>query len=75
MMVHVMTKAQAKRKLERIKELIEDLRIEVEETVESIEPYEGKDDLTEAQQERLEWFEELQQALEDFEYECDCKLE
>lgn len=70
-----MTKAQAKRKLERIKELVEDLRIEVEETVESIEPYEGKDDLTEAQQERLEWFEELQQALEDFEYECDCKLE
>lgn len=70
-----MTKTQARKQLAKIKELVENLRIEVEETIDSIEPYEGKDELTEAQEERLEWFEELQQVIEDFEYELDDKLE
>ena len=70
-----MTKTQARKQLAAIKEMVENLRMEVEETIESIEPYENKDELTEAQEERLAWFEELQQALEDFEYECESKLE
>jgi hypothetical protein len=70
-----MTKTQARKQLAKIKELVENLRIEVEETIDSIEPYENKDELTEAQEERLEWFEELQQTLEDFEYELDSKID
>ena len=70
-----MTKTQARKQLAAIKEMVENLRMEVEETIESIEPYENKDELTEAQEERLAWFEELQQALEDFENECESKLE
>ena len=70
-----MTKTQAKKQLAKIKELVENLRMDVEETIDSIEPYEGNDDLTEAQEERLEWFEELQQTLEDMEYELDDKIE
>lgn len=70
-----MTKTQVKRQMEKIKEMVENLRMEVEETIDSIEPYEGKDDLTEAQEERLEWFEEVQELLENMEYDLDDKIE
>lgn len=70
-----MTKKEAKRKLLDFKEMVEELRLEVEDTIDSIEPYENRDELTAAQEARLEWFEELQQMLEDFEYECENKLE
>ena len=67
-----MTKTQAKAGIRRIletianlKDEVEDLKGEAEETSESIEPYDGKDDLTEAQYERQEWFEELTSTLED----------
>ena len=36
---------------------LDDLKVEVEDEKDSIEPYEGKDDLTPAQEERQEWFE------------------
>lgn len=70
-----MTKTQAKKKLTEIKESVENLKLEVEETVDSIMPYEGKEELTEAQEQRLEWFEDLLQSLEDMEYELDSKIE
>ena len=45
-------------------EELDDLISECEETRDEIEPYEGKDDLTEDQQERYEWFDELISDLE-----------
>ena len=47
-------------------ERLEDLKMEVEETAESIEPYEYKEDLTPQQEERREWLENLAYALDDF---------
>lgn len=70
-----MTRKQIKIQIAKIREMIYDLRMEVEETYESIEPYEGKDDLTPQQEERQEWLDncryELEQAydnLNEFEY-------
>ena len=67
-----MTKKQAKARIREIlesignvKDLIEDLKNDAEETSEAIEPYDGKNDLNEAQQERQEWFEELATTLGD----------
>lgn len=40
--------------------------MEVEETIEDIQPYEDKEELTTTQEERLEWFEDLQDTLQDF---------
>lgn len=70
-----MTKTQAKSRLKKLYESgvlgklygavceavdeIADLKNEVEETRDSIEAYEGKDDLTEQQQERYDWFDDL----------------
>lgn len=67
-----MTKTEAKKDALKVlealvaaKDLIESLLTEVEETIDSIEPYEGKDDLVPAQEERQEWFENYQSVLED----------
>lgn len=47
-------------------EELEDLIYDCEDTRDSIEPYEDKDDLTEEQQERYEWFDDLVSELESF---------
>ena len=60
-----MTKTQIKKKLETILNYIQDLYDEVEEARDSIEPYEGKEDLTDQQEERYEWLSELDSQLED----------
>lgn len=51
-------------KLEEIRDLMSDLRDEAEETLNEIEPYEGKDDLTPAQEERQDWFDSQREALD-----------
>lgn len=70
-----MTKTQAQKKIRELLETLssareeaEDLRDESEETYESIEPYEGMNELTPAQEERQEWFDCLTSALNDL---CD----
>lgn len=67
-----MTKTQARKQLKSIIEVLdelrpdlEDLKSEAEETSENIEPYGDADELTEAQQERQEWFEDLASNLQD----------
>lgn len=67
-----MTKTQAVKHLCEIRELLRevdmliyDLKPEVEETIESIEPYEGKDELTPQQEEREEWFSNVRDALDE----------
>lgn len=72
-----MTKTQVKVRLREIlasvgdlRDLIEELQSDVQDVVDEIEPYEGKDELTEAQAERQEWFEEVGNVLE----EADDKL-
>lgn len=67
-----MTKTQAKSKLRKLKEMlenitceIEDLKQDIDDTAESIEPYEGCNDLTQEQYDRQEWFEEVGSNLED----------
>ncbi len=42
-------------KLESIRDELEELKNDVEEESSNIEPYEGKDELTEAQEARQEW--------------------
>ncbi len=71
-----MTKTQLRSKLRKlldtlgdIKAELYDLRDEVEETRDSIEPYEGYNDLTPEQEERQEWLEECQYAIENL-VEC-----
>lgn len=59
-----MTRSQIKKQVEKIRDLLEDLRMEVESTIDEIEPYEGRDELTEQQEERQEWLEGLQYELE-----------
>lgn len=46
-------------------EEIESVISDMEETRDSIEPYENHDDLTEQQQERYDWFDELISDLEE----------
>ena len=67
-----MTKTQAKAALRKLMERIDDinaelydLKAELEETAENIEPYEGYNDLTPEHEERQEWFEGAASALED----------
>lgn len=71
----IMTKTQAIKAAEKLAEKLadliselEDLQNEVQEQADSIEPYEGKDDLTSQQEERQEWFSDsadtLQNALD-----------
>lgn len=65
-----MTKSEAKKGiraiLEKVAELsdaTEDLATEVDDTYNEIEPYEGRNELTPAQEERKEWFRELSDTL------------
>lgn len=66
-----MTKTQVKSKLRKLLEQLgdiraelEDLQYEVEDTKDSIEPYEGCNELSAEQEERQEWFEEAYYAIE-----------
>ena len=52
-----MTRKQVKKQIEKIRELMLELKDE-------IEPYEGKEELTEQQEERKEWLENCQYELE-----------
>ena len=76
-----MTKTQIKKLLQKTLDKIDDLISELEEaeneaieTADSIEPYEGKDDLTPQQEERQEWFENLASVLTDAKDELDSRL-
>ena len=60
-----MTKTQIKKKLGTILKYIRSLHSEVEDIRDSIEPYEDKEDLTNQQQEKYEWLDELASQLED----------
>lgn len=60
-----MTKTQIKKKLGTILKYIRSLQSEVEDVRDSIEPYEDKEDLTNQQQEKYEWLDELASQLED----------
>ena len=60
-----MTKTQIKKKLGTILKYIRSLHSEVEDVRDSIEPYEDKEDLTNQQQEKYEWLDELASQLED----------
>lgn len=51
--------------LEDIKSELEDLQCETDDEANSIEPYDGKDDLTQAQEDRLEWLAEFASIMED----------
>jgi len=75
-----MTKTQIKKLLQKTLDKIDDLISELEEaeneaieTADSIEPYEGKDDLTPQQEERQEWFENLASVLTDAKDELDSR--
>lgn len=46
-------------------EALEDLATDLEEEAEGIEPYEGKSELTPAQDERQQWLEDAQSATSD----------
>ena len=65
-----MTKSEAKKlvrellsKVWELKDATEDLAAEVDDTYNEIDPYEGRDELTTAQEERQEWFSELSDKL------------
>ena len=67
-----MTKTQVKARLAKIKALLEEAQIAMDElaedvqtTIDEIEPYENHDDLTEQQYERQEWLENVSDTLED----------
>lgn len=52
-------------KLENIKLELEELHDDVENESSNIEPYEGKDDLTPAQEERQDWLDNVSYALDE----------
>ena len=65
------TKTQAKNKIRKIAEqldelrsLLEEIQEEVQEEADEVEPYEGKDELTEQQEERQEWLQDAADTLE-----------
>ena len=67
-----MRKDEAKRRASKLLAKLQDLQAEFEElkydlesAAEEVEPYEGKDELTPAQEERVEWFEDVASALDD----------
>lgn len=69
-----MTKSEAKKKiwsiLDKVNELseaIKDLYYDVYKTCNEIKPYEGRNELTQAQEKRLEWFSDLNDKLTDAE--------
>ena len=66
------TKNQIKSRLKKIlevlgeqRDLLEELKDEVESESYDIEPYEGKDDLTDSQQERQEWLDDCSSQIDD----------
>lgn len=59
-----MNKKQAKARLEKLLDELDTLRMEAEETADGIEPYEGRYELTEQQEERQEWFSNLTSEIE-----------
>lgn len=59
-------KTQFQKMLRKIYDQVEDVRMLLEEESESIEPYEGKDELTQAQEERQEWLDNAQITCQDF---------
>ena len=66
-----LTKTQAKKRIaepvEKLTELqneLDDLTCELQNEAEEIEPYEGKDELTEQQEQRQEWLEETAETME-----------
>ena len=66
------TKNQIKSRLKKIlevlgeqRDLLEELKDEVESESYDIEPYEGKDDLTDSQQERQEWLQDASSSIEE----------
>ena len=59
-----MTRTQIKSIITKIVDELDTLKMEVEETSEEIEPYEGKDELTFQQEERQEWLDDLVYDLE-----------
>ena len=70
------TKHQVKSRARKIIELLEDanlllneLKGDVEEEKDNIEPYEGKCDLTEAQEERQCWLEDAYSYLDEYDLE------
>ena len=46
-----MTRKQVKKQIEKIRELMLELKDDIEITIDEIEPYEGKEELTEQQEE------------------------
>ena len=65
-----LTKTQVIKEIERVYELIDNLKSDLESFQsdveferDDIEPYEGKDDLTPAQEERQEWFDNACDSL------------
>lgn len=65
-------KTQIKAKVKNLVEQISNIRLELEELQsdvemerDDIEPYEGKDDLTEAQEERQEWLDNAASQIEE----------
>lgn len=67
-----MDKRQVKKRFKEILEALEQLKNDVEEARDSIEPYDYKDDLTDAQQERYDWldnvYNDLDNAIDSLEY-------
>lgn len=66
------TKNQIKSRLKKIlevlgeqRDLLEELKDEVESESYDIEPYEGKDDLTDSQYERQEWLDDCSSQIDD----------
>ena len=60
-----MTKTQIKKKLGIILNYIRDLRYEIEDIRDCVEPYEDNEDPTSQEEERYEWLDELDSQLED----------
>lgn len=52
-------------KLQDLQAEFEELKYDLEGAAEEVEPYEGRDELTQAQEERVEWFEDVASALDD----------
>ena len=66
------TKTQIKKRIEKLMDQLTEignelmnLQDEIDCEVEDIEPYEGKDELTEQQEERQEWLEETSRTIEE----------
>ncbi len=59
-----MTRKQVKKQIEKIRELMLELNYGIALTIDEIEPYGDRDELTEQQEERKEWLEGCQYELE-----------